>query len=347
MGPSRKRENKRVTISEVAQTAGVSTSTVSNALNNRTNSMAPETFERILKVIQELDYRPSPIARSLATARTATIGLVVPDISNPYFSAIARGIEQVAYARDYSILLCNTGEDASRELEVLQTLRERYVDGVIVCGLRQDDAPLLQALTHFRASVIVNRRFVNGTVPAILVDDVLGGYLATRHLLQLGHTSIGFLAGPTTSYSGTKRLQGYEQALIEAGIERQEGWVQNCIPTAAGGEAATHSLLTNHPELTALFCFNDLIAVGALRACAAVGRRIPKDLAIVGYDDTMLASLVSPPLTSCHVPCLEMGSQAVSTLLNCINDDTDMCNETVITPELVIRASTVGIDTTV
>ncbi len=334
---------RRVTIDDVAKLAGVSYQTVSRVINNQPH-VSPATKQRVQEVIAETGYRPSPIARSLVTARTATIGLVVPDISNPFFSAIARGVEQVAYTHGYSVLLCNTGEDASRELEVLHTLDERYVDGVIVCGLREDDAPLQQALAHFRAAVMVNRRFADETVPAILVDDVLGGYLATQHLLQLGHTAIGFIAGPTTSYSGIKRLQGYEQALTEAGIERRDDWVHYCIPTVAGGEAAVHSLLANHPELSALFCYNDLIAVSALRACATVGRRIPEDLAVVGYDDIMLATLVSPPLTSCHVPRMELGNQAVSTLLNCINDEADRCGETVITPELVIRASTVGVD---
>jgi LacI family transcriptional regulator len=335
-----------VTINEVAKLAGVSHQTVSRVINNKPH-VSPATKQRVQEIITETGYRPNIIARSLATARTATIGLVVPDISNPYFSAIARGVEQVAYTHGYSVLLCNTGEDASRELEVLHTLDEKYVDGVIVCGLRQDDAPIQQALAHFQAAVIVNRRLENEMASAILVDDILGGYLATQHLLQLGHTKVGFIAGPTTSYSGVKRLQGYEQALTEAGIERRDDWVRYCTPTVTGGEAAVHSLLATHPEVSALFCYNDLIAVGALRACAAAGRRIPEDLAVVGFDDIMLATLVSPPLTSCHVPCVEMGSQAISTLLNCIKNESGEYNEIVITPELVIRASTVGADTTV
>ncbi len=337
---------RRVTIDDVAKLAGVSYQTVSRVINNKPY-VSETTRQRVQEVIAETGYRPSPIARSLVTARTATIGLVVPDISNPYFSAIARGVEQVAYSKNYNVLLCNTGEDASRELEVLHALDERYVDGVIVCGLREEDALLQEALVHFRAAVLVNRRFADETIPAIVVDDVLGGYLATQHLLQMGHTAVGFIAGPTTSYSGAKRLQGYEKALTEAGLERQIDWVQHCPPTVVGGQLATQTLLANHPEITALFCYNDLVAVGALRDCAAVGRRVPQDMAIVGYDDIMLATLVSPPLTSCHVPRVEMGSQAVSMLLNCINNETDRCDEIVVTPELVVRASTMGVDTAV
>ena len=337
---------RRVTIDDVAKLAGVSYQTVSRVINNKPN-VSIATRQRVQKVIDETGYRPSPIARSLATARTATIGLVVPDISNPYFSAIARGVEQVAYAHDYSVLLCNTGEDASRELEVLLTLDEWYVDGVIACGLRQEDAPLQKALAHFKAAVMVNRRFADETIPAIVGDDVLGGYMATQHLLQLGHTAVGFMAGPIASYSGNKRLQGYEQALAETGTERQAGWVQHCPPTVAGGEAAAHSLLANHPELSALFCYNDLVAIGALRDCAAFGRRVPEDVAIVGYDDITMATLVSPPLTTCHVPREDMGSQAVSMLLDCMNDETDRCDVIIVTPELVVRASTLGVNTAV
>ncbi len=337
---------RRVTIDDVAKLAGVSYQTVSRVINNKPY-VSTTTRQRVQEIIAETGYRPSPIARSLVTSRTATIGLVVPDISNPFFSAIARGVEEVAYAEGYSVLLCNTGEDASRELEVLHTLDERYVEGVIVCGLRQEDAPLQKALAQFRAAVLVNRRFADEAIPAIVVDDVLGSSVATQHLLQIGHTAIGYLAGPTASYSGAKRLQGYEQALAEAGIERQAGWVQHCLPTVAGGETAAHSLLANHPEITALFCYNDLVAVGALRHCALKGRRVPEDIAIVGYDDIMMASEVSPPLTTCHVPCVEMGSQAVSMLLNCINDEANSCEEIVMIPELIVRASTLGVETAV
>ncbi len=335
-----------MTIDDIAKLAGVSYQTVSRVINNKPYVSAA-TKQRVQKVIAEMDYRPNPIARSLATARTATIGLVVPDISNPYFSAIARGVEQVAYAHNYSVLLCNTGEDASRELEVLHTLDERYVDGVIACGLRHEDALLQEALTQFPATVLVNRHFTDETIPAIMVDDVLGGYMATQHLLQMGHTAVGFMAGPTNSYSGVKRLQGYQQALEEANIVCRTGWVQHSLPTVAGGEAAAHSLLSNHPELSALFCYNDLVAIGVLRHCAVQGRRVPQDMAIVGYDNIMLATLVSPPLTTCHVPREEMGSQAVSMLLNCINNEAKKCDEIVVTPELIIRASTVGVDTAV
>lgn len=332
---------RRVTISDVAELAGVSYQTVSRVINNNPNVSAA-TRQRVQEIIVETKYRPSHIARSLVTARTATIGLVVPDISNPFFSAVARGAEEIASEHGYTVLLCNTGEDAAREIEVLNLLHERYVDGVIVCGSRQEDDVLKKVLSQFQAAVLINRRVQGGLIPAVLVDDALGGYQSTQHLLEIGHTAIGFLAGPTASYSGAMRLQGYEKALVDAGVNRDIAWVQHCTPTVAAGEEAAYRLLYAHPELTALFCYNDLVAVGALRACAALGRRVPDEMAISGFDDILLATLVSPALTTCHVPRVQMGSQAVSMLLDCINDEEDRCSEIVVKPELMIRASTVA-----
>ena len=331
---------QRVTIDDVADLAGVSYQTVSRVINDRPD-VSDATRERIQKIIDETGYRPSHIARSLATARTATIGLVVPDISNPFFSVIARGAEQAVSQRGYTILLSSTSEEVSREVEVLHMLHERYVDGVIVCGFRQEDAALRETLSQFNAVVLLNRRIEGEAFPAVLVDDVLGGYLVTRHLLQMGHTAVGFLAGPANSFSGAGRLQGYRQALTEAGITPGEGWVKACTPTYGHGQEAARQLLETHPQLSALFCYNDLVALGALRGCAAVGRSVPEDIAIAGFDDIMLAGVVTPALTTCHVPREEMGRLAVSMLLSCIENESNNCSEVVVKPELIVRASTV------
>jgi len=164
--------------------------------------------------------------------------------------------------------------------------------------------------------------------------------MMTQHLLELDHRTIGFVAGPKASYSGRKRLQGYKKALADAELEPELDWVQYCLPTTIDGEQAAHMLLNDNPQLSALFCYNDLVALGALRACAASNRRVPADIAVTGFDDIMLAGVVSPALTTCHVPRFEIGRQAVSMLIGCIDDDTDSCDEIVIKPELVVREST-------
>lgn len=330
---------RRVTIDDVAGLAGVSYQTVSRVINDRPD-VSDATRARVQQIIQETGYRPSRIARSLATARTATLGLAVPDISNPFFSVIARGAEQVAAQHGYSILLCSTNETVAREIDVLHSLHERYVDGVIVCGFRSEDKPLQEALALFGAVVLVNRRIGAEAFPAVLVDDELGGYLVTRHLLAQGHTAVGFIAGPRNSYSGSGRLHGYRRAMGEAGLDVQADWIRHCTPTHVHGEEAARTLLRDHPELSALFCYNDLVALGALRGCRSLDLRIPADVAIAGFDDIMLASVVTPALTTCHVPREELGKAAATMLLECIKQGAPDGRELLINPELTVRDST-------
>jgi LacI family transcriptional regulator len=330
---------RRVTIDDVADLAGVSYQTVSRVINDRPD-VSDATRERVQKIIDEIGYRPSHIARSLATARTATIGLVVPDISNPFFSVLARGAEQVASERGFTVLLSSTAEDVSREVEVLHMLDERYVDGVIVCGFRQTDDLLRQALAQFKAVVLVNRKLEGRSFPAVLVDDVLGGYLVTQHLLEQGHTAIGFLTGPANSYSGARRLEGYYKALAEVDIEPDPDWIRHCTPTYIHGQEAAQKFVGAHPELTALFCHNDLVALGALRGCNELGLDVPEDMAVAGFDDIMMAGIVTPALTTCHVPREELGRLAALMLLDCIEKKVKDCGEVLVRPELTIRAST-------
>lgn len=337
---------RRVTIADVAERAGVSYQTVSRVINDKPD-VSPNTRRRVQEIIAQTGYRPSRIARSLATARTATIGFVVPDIANPFFSDIALGVEQFAYERGYGVLLCNTNEDPASETDVLLMLEDKQVDGVIVCGLRQESAPLRAALARFRAVVLVNRQLDDVTLPAVLMDDADGGYQATRHLLQSGRRAIGFVAGPPSSYSGARRMQGYRRALVEVGIDDHPDWVRYCRPGVDGGAETARALLTASPEVTALFCYNDLVAVGASRACAELGLAVPDDVAIVGFDDIRLAALVSPALTTCRVPRVEMGGMAMEMLLKQIDGGGAVTNATdnatddviMIHPKLVIRAS--------
>lgn len=329
---------KRVTIKDVAEAAGVSRQTVSRAMNNR-GEISPETRARVLHIAEEMGYRPSSIARSLAMRRTGTLGLVVPDVANPFFSEVARGAEQEAYAKDRNVFLCNTNEDPQRELAILQSLEEQRVDGVLLCSSRLDETDLNTALTYHPDVVLVNRRLNGSNVGTVLINDEVGGYVATRHLIQAGHRNVGVLAGPPASRSGQRRVQGYRRAMNEAGLRIAESWMPPCAPTVEGGQQSAHALLTRYPELTALFCYNDLVAVGALKACAEMGRAIPNDIAIVGFDDIPLAALVTPALTTCHVPRYDLGRQAMQLLLERIDGCTDQCRELVVQPALVVRDS--------
>jgi LacI family transcriptional regulator len=325
-------------MADVAREAGVSSMTVSRVINSK-GDVSEATRERVLAAIERLDYRPSGIARGLATQRTGTLGLVVPDVANPFFADVARGVEHGAYAEGYNVFLCNTEEDPERELVVLKSLAEKRVDGLMLCSSRLPEDRLQSVLTQHPRVVLVNRRLEGDRVRSVLVDDERGGRLATELLIGAGHRKIGYLSGPRVSHSGRERGIGYRAALEAAGVNPDSAWVRPCQPMVAGGQAAACELLAAHPEITALFCYNDLVAVGALQACAELGRRVPDDLAVVGYDDVPLAALVTPALTTCRVARYELGSQTVGLLLDQINDCPEECDEIVLAPELVVRKS--------
>jgi LacI family transcriptional regulator len=329
-------------MADVAREAGVSMMTVSRVVNNK-DGVSAATRQRIQAVIDRLGYRPSDIARGLVTKRTGTLGLVVPDVSNPFFSEVARGAEHVAYAEGYNVFLCNTEEDVERELAVLKSLEEKRVDGIVLCSSRLEESELEAAVARHPAVVLVNRQLSGSNVSAVLIDDEAGGEMATRHLLQSQHCAIGFLAGPLASHSGRRRAKGHRAALAAAGLSYDPDWTQRGAPTVDGGRQAARALLTAHAELTALFCYNDLVAVGALQACAELGYRVPKEIAVVGCDDIPLAALITPPLTTARGPRYALGRQGMELLLRqidgCPGADESRCPEIVLQPELIVRAS--------
>jgi LacI family transcriptional regulator len=338
--------NKKATQEDVARLAGVSRATVSYVINDLPGGsvrISEETRQRVLDAVNQLGYQPNALARSLATRRTHTLALIVQDISNPFFSGIARGVEGVARAEGYSVLLCSTEEDPAHELEVLQVLDEKRVDGVISCSSRLPESELRQALVKHPAAVLVNRLLSDqedaAVINSVVIDEEAGGQMATQHLISRGHRVIGFLSGPPLSFGAQGRSRGYSKALAANGIPARQDIVFACQPTVECGQEATRTLLTDHPEITALFCYNDLVAVGAFQACVQLGRRIPDDLAVVGYDDIRLAALVTPPLTTCRVRREQFGQLAIRLLLDRINNPAEDCQQMVVQPELVIRAS--------
>ena len=329
---------QRVTMADVAREAGVSLMTVSRVVNNKAE-ISETTRQRVQQVIDRLDYRPSDIARGLVTDRTGTVGLVVLDNTNPFFSELARGVEHVAYAQRYNVFLCNTEEEPERELAVLRSLEEKRVDGVILCGSRLDDAPLRDALARHPYAILVNRKLDMDDLAMLMVEVDKGGQMAAEHLIRRGHRAVGLLGGPERSYSGQQRIRGFQDALHSAGLPHPPEWTRYGFPVVESGREDARDLLTTNPELTALFCYNDLVAVGALQACADLGRRVPDDVAIIGFDDIPLASLVTPALTTLRVPKYDLGRQAMELLLAFINERYEGHGPVVPPPELIIRAS--------
>lgn len=328
-----------VTIREVAESAGVSYATVSHVINN-TRLVSPETRERVLAAMDALNYRPNALARSLRQGKTNTLGLVLPDSANPFFAEISRSIEDEAFKRGYSVFLCNTERDTQRELFYVDVLSNRQVDGIIFVAAG-DQADSLDFLLHRKMPVVmIDRNLSNVEVDAVLTDNQLGGYLATRHLLELGHTRIACIAGPSSITPSAERIIGYRNALEEAGILYDEALVLRGDYHAQSGMDITNSILSMNPRPTAIFALNDLMALGALRAAAEADCSVPEDLAVVGYDDLEIARFTNPPLTTIAQPKKEIGVQAVHLLVDRMSQKNRPPSRLILPPELIVRRST-------
>lgn len=327
----------KVTIADVAKEAGVSTMTVSRVINNK-GEISPVTRKRVQGVIDRLGYQPSAIARSLSTNRTQTFGLVVPDITNPFFPGIVRGAEDTATAQGYSIILCNTVENLAREQEALELLEGKRVDGVVVCSARLPDAELLLLIKRHPAAVLFNRPALNGVSGSVQVDDAYGAMCAVQHLVAAGRQTIGFLSGPPYSYSGQRRALGFTAALEAAGYAVAPELQAPCSPTEGGGYQAARKLLTDNPEIDGLVCYNDLVAIGVLQACAALGVGVPEDVAVVGCDDIRMASLIKPSLTTLRVSKYQLGQRLVRMLLDRL-ENREGPESVLVKPELITRES--------
>src|SRR5829696_774483 len=331
------------TIREVAESAGVSYATVSHVINN-TRLVSPETRERVVAAMDALHYRPNALARSLRQGKTNTIGLVLPDSANPFFAEISRSIEDEAFKKGYSVFLCNTELDTQRELFYVDVLSKKQVDGIIFVAAGDQADSLDFLLRQNMPVVMIDRDLPNVEVDAVLTDHQLGGFLATHHLIELGHRRIACIAGPSTITPSAERMTGYERALEQAGLSYDEHLIIRGDYHAQSGMEITHSILKLNPRPTAIFALNDLMALGALRAAAEAGYSVPTDLAVVGYDDLELAQFTNPPLTTIAQPKKEIGFQAINLLVDRMSRKNLPPSRVVLAPELIIRRSTRKVD---
>jgi len=334
--------NKQITIRDVAKKAGVSRQTVSRAFNDK-GEISPETKQHVLDVAQRMGYRPSGLARSLTTNRTYTVGLLIPDIAYHFFSLIARGVETISSAAGYSLYLVNTLKDVQREKQALDTLWDRRVDGAILYASFLSPEQLADYVERYRHVVFINCQTVpegKGKTATINVDDAFGAQTAVSHFIENGHSRIAFLSGPDISISGRRRMAGFEQAFTDHGLIADKDLIYECFPDIQGGYKITKQLLDDHPDVTAILAYNDIAAVGAMRACQDMGRIIPDDIAIIGFDDIPMASVLRPSLTTVRISKQDLGKLAMTILLAMIEGKKDgLIAEQTITPELVIRES--------
>lgn len=328
------------TIRDVAKKARVSVTTVSRVLNG-SPAVRPQTKEWVLRVIKELGYSPNLLARSLKNRTSHTIGLVVDNIANPFFAEMAKGIEDLAGSKGYSLFLCNTDQSFRRGLDHLTVLENRGVDGIIYASIALDTEGVLQdrirALQKNGVAAVLGRRVPGLESNAILTDDEEGAYQAVTHLIRLGHRRIAYVGGPDT-LPNRERKKGYERACREHGLAIDPGLMVTSNFRVEGGLEATKALLSTPDRPTAVFMGNDLMAIGAVQAAKQAGLRVPQDLAIVGFDDISLASHLDPPLTTVRMPKYELGRQAMAKLLQIMAGESP--GEEVILPtELVVRRS--------
>ena len=332
--------NKRSTIADVARTAGVSMMTVSRAINQKPGVSA-KLRAKILALADKMDFHPNNVARSLATKQTRTIGLLVSDITNPFFAQIAHGVESTAYDFGYSVFLINTMESAERELSATNSLMRQRIDGAVLCSLRQSEKSLHKTIGQFSAAVLLNRE-LRSPVPNLVtinVNDQRGAQIAIQYLLKKGCRKIAYIAGPTDSISNKRRLKGYRAALGSAGIPFNPQMVESGMPDTEGGRSAAAALLARQRRVEAIYAFNDLMAVGAMQVCQESGRDIPGDVRIIGVDDIPLATIIRPQLTTLHLNLASIGSLAMRTLIDIIQGKEPSAQAIQINSELVIRDS--------
>jgi LacI family transcriptional regulator len=321
----------------VARRAGVSIATVSRVLNDVPGQVGAATRQRVRRAIRDLDFRPNALARSLHQKRTRTIGLIIPDISNPYYAEIARGIEDALSQQGYSLFTCNTDRRVEKISQYAAILREKRVDGIILGGGATWEPRHFAALRSSGVEAVLIGRY-GVSLPAVRVDNVKGAWLAASHLLGLGHRDIAVIAGPRHSTTTADRLAGYRGAFAEHGVRLPASRCLYGDLRPESGRRAAETLLRARRPPTAVLAANDQMAIGAIRALLQRGLAIPADVSVVGFDDIALASFITPALTTMALPLYRMGVAAADMMLHSLAGDR-LAQEAWFTPELVVRES--------
>ena len=329
---------KRASIKDIARLAHVSHSTVSRALRGSV-LISEETAGRIRRIAREAGYTPSAAARSLVTRRTETIGVVVTNIADPFVAGVVSGIEEVASEKGHSVFLANSHADPEREVRVVQSFEERRVDGIIVTSSRVG-AMYVPLLSRMRVPIVLlNNQHPSEFVHSVMIANAEAAFEATRHLVGLGHRRIAYLGDRHGHQSDTERFSGYRRALGEAGLPFEPELVVHGDGKPEGAGPAMAHLLALPQRPTAVFCYNDLTALGAMREVFARGLRIPADLSVVGFDDLYISRYLNPPLTTVRQPMRQMGRMAMETLLDLVSGGRRDHNLKV-PGELIVREST-------
>ena len=325
-----------MTIKRIAELAGVSGATVSKILNGKDQYISEQTRQRVLGIVEREGYIPNGIAKSLRMKNTRIIGIIMPDVMNLFFSELARGIEDAADKKGYSVILCNSDNKESKEENYIQVLQEKMVDGIILTASEKSVKKSLEGRNI--PIVLLDRDIsINGKVGKILLDNEEGSYNATNHLINKGCKNIGFISSDKTNKSSGQRLKGYEKAIKENNlkIDDRKIFLQNyTIETGFNGTIE----LINKTEIDGIVCGNDFIAIGAIKALKGMGLRVPEDVKVIGFDDISISKYMDPPLTTIRQPIYNMGEASVNMLISIIeNKEVNLVK--VLSSELIERGS--------
>lgn len=329
----------KTTIYDIAKAAGVSIATVSKVING-TGRISTDTRERITEIMQELDYQPSVVASALTGKSTFTIGLLIPDLANPFFAEIARSVEDRGHELGFNLVMCSTDNNSRKEAGYITLLRQKRVDGIIIATGTSIDG-LLSGLADYNIPLaLISRDIPSIDADSVRADDDSGAYQAVAHLTGLGHRHIAVIAEDLELMTTKERVRGYRRALEDAGIPYTDDLVSVSNSSAEAGKKRTLELMgSDHPP-TAIVAFNDLLAIGVVQAAKELRLSIPWDLSVISFDNTVLAGIVDPPLTSVAVPIQQMGRQIMDMLIEVVRGEKRDNQRIVLKPELIIRQST-------
>jgi len=327
-------------LTDVARRAKVSIATVSRVINN-SEKVVPETRAIVQRVMEELGYQPNRVARRLRQkgGRRHLLGLILPDIQNPFFAEVARGVEDVAYANQFAVLLCNSDENLKKEAFYLDVMRAESVDGVILPPIAERDSAVLKLAQSGMPVVSVDRALNSTTIDTVEVDNFQGAFEAVEHLIKIGHKRIGLIAGRANLSTSRDRRRGYEEALAAARLPLRPELVRVGDNKQASGGTLTEELLNEPSPPTALFVSNNLMAVGALEAIHRRKLKVPDDVALIGFDDLPWAEALDPPLTVVRQPAYEVGRAAAEMLLKRLGNPDLPAAWLRLRPRLILRKS--------
>ncbi|WP_368658832.1 LacI family DNA-binding transcriptional regulator [Metabacillus halosaccharovorans] len=326
-------------MSDVAKLANVSPATVSRVLSNP-DLVSKETREKVMEVINKVNYKPHIVARQFRTKETKIILVVVPDITSAFFSKVLRGIEHVAVQNGYQVILGDTENDTEREQEYINLLLQKQADGMVLLTARQDKTQLEEIAEHF--PMVLACEYMDGlNVPTVSIDNISSARKATEHLIQQGHTKIAHITGPINVILSRDRLRGFQQAMMSQDLEIDSVYIQEGDFTFESGYHQMLKLLALENPPSAVFVFNDEMAMGAIKAVKDSHLSVPEDVAVVGFDNIKMSSVIEPNLTTINQPKYEIGKKAMELLLKLINGESLQKKKFVMKDELIIRESSV------